>query len=506
MIVRFVPTLIVLFLTPLLWASAITNDFTIRTLIGGDTTPPTTPVLLSAVPLSTDQIDVTWSAATDDFLLTGYQVFRGLTQIATTTLTSYSDTGLTPNTLYTYSVRAYDSAFNISSSSNSIATRTLQVTATSTPEQGTQTSSKAFSLKKLDIMTDTKSALFTWETTSVAKFQLRWGRTTSYELGFVSSNIFKKGHETKVTDLEARTTYEYELIGFTQSGLKVTLKRGTFKTKSAPDTTPPSNVGNLQGTVVDGDVSLTWTNPKEEDFKDVRIVRNYLFYPASLTDGFIVFEGSGQSHTDKNPFLKTEVQYYTVFSRDTSGNVSSGAIIGLTKNRQLTFVVPKDEEDDTFALSFDDFEFFQNDVLVAEKRLQSERAYLVRIAYEKVPPHLKTITYTVLDEQGGNTQRYSYLLKINRDKTFYEAVISAYGREGTVQGIFSVFDLETKVMTSVFGNIEFYAGREKVDTFLLLPFLTTLALDSKPLTFIFFLFLFLFILFCLYLLRRLFRD
>jgi hypothetical protein len=44
----------------------------------------------------------------------GYTIYRGASQIATTSLTSYSDTGLSPSTAYTYTVAAYDAAGNVS--------------------------------------------------------------------------------------------------------------------------------------------------------------------------------------------------------------------------------------------------------------------------------------------------------------------------------------------------------------------------------------------------------
>src|SRR5262249_21799098 len=58
-------------------------------------------------------------AATDNVGVTGYQVERcqgsgcsNFTQIATPTATTYNNTGLTPNTSYSYRVRAVDAAGN----------------------------------------------------------------------------------------------------------------------------------------------------------------------------------------------------------------------------------------------------------------------------------------------------------------------------------------------------------------------------------------------------------
>jgi hypothetical protein len=77
-----------------------------------DRTPPSTPTGLSQIPKSTSQIDLTWNASTDDGGVAGYKVYRGGTQIATTTTTSYGDTGLAPLTTYGYAVSAFDTAGN----------------------------------------------------------------------------------------------------------------------------------------------------------------------------------------------------------------------------------------------------------------------------------------------------------------------------------------------------------------------------------------------------------
>ena len=77
-----------------------------------DTTPPTVPGGLKATSVSSSQINLSWNASTDNVGVAGYKVFRNGSQIATTTRTSYSDTGLMPSTTYSYAVSAYDAAGN----------------------------------------------------------------------------------------------------------------------------------------------------------------------------------------------------------------------------------------------------------------------------------------------------------------------------------------------------------------------------------------------------------
>ncbi|MCP4900437.1 MAG: hypothetical protein GY906_26025 [bacterium] len=85
---------------------------------GSDTELPSTPQDLSATAVSESQIDTSWVGSTDNIGVTGYRVSRDGDEIATTTSLTYSDTGLTTGTTYTYTVTAYDAAGNQSTPSD----------------------------------------------------------------------------------------------------------------------------------------------------------------------------------------------------------------------------------------------------------------------------------------------------------------------------------------------------------------------------------------------------
>jgi N-acetylmuramoyl-L-alanine amidase len=82
-----------------------------------DTEPPTVPTNLTATPVSPTQINLSWTASTDNVGVAGYKVFRGGGQIGTSTTTTYSDNTCQPNTTYTYNVSAYDGSGNESAQS-----------------------------------------------------------------------------------------------------------------------------------------------------------------------------------------------------------------------------------------------------------------------------------------------------------------------------------------------------------------------------------------------------
>ncbi|MEY9968030.1 chitodextrinase [Streptacidiphilus sp. MAP12-16] len=92
---------------------------------GGDTTPPSAPANLTVTGTTSNSASLAWSAATDNVGVTGYDVYRGGTQVGTTSGTSYTDAGLSASTAYTYTVKAFDAAGNLSAASGS-ATATTQ--------------------------------------------------------------------------------------------------------------------------------------------------------------------------------------------------------------------------------------------------------------------------------------------------------------------------------------------------------------------------------------------
>ena len=94
-----------------------------------DTTPPTVPAGLKANAVSSSQINLSWVASTDNVGVAGYLVerrkgsFGSFVQVGTPAGTTFSDTGLSSRTSYSYRVRATDAAGNLSGYS-SVATAT----------------------------------------------------------------------------------------------------------------------------------------------------------------------------------------------------------------------------------------------------------------------------------------------------------------------------------------------------------------------------------------------
>jgi chitodextrinase len=80
---------------------------------------------LKATVISLTQINLSWTASTDNIGVKGYNVLRNGTKVGITASTSYSDMGLTAGTAYSYTVSAFDAAGNISTASAALSATTL---------------------------------------------------------------------------------------------------------------------------------------------------------------------------------------------------------------------------------------------------------------------------------------------------------------------------------------------------------------------------------------------
>lgn len=97
-----------------------------------DTVPPSVPSNVVIAAISSSQINLSWTASTDNVGVTGYRIERcqgaacsNFVQIGITVAPNFADSGLLDTTLYRYRVRATDAAGNLSSYSAIAGTTTL---------------------------------------------------------------------------------------------------------------------------------------------------------------------------------------------------------------------------------------------------------------------------------------------------------------------------------------------------------------------------------------------
>jgi agmatine/peptidylarginine deiminase/chitodextrinase len=140
-----------------------------------DTQAPTAPTNLAASGTAATTTNLAWTASTDNVSVTAYDVYQGTTLKATVTTTSYSFTGLTASTAYSFTVKAKDAAGNISGASNIVNVTTLApTTATYCTSKGTDASGEVIKTVAFASINNSSTATigfenFTTTSTSITK-------------------------------------------------------------------------------------------------------------------------------------------------------------------------------------------------------------------------------------------------------------------------------------------------------------------------------------------------
>jgi chitodextrinase len=242
---------------------AVSADQTLTTLSTTDTTSPLVPTSLSATAVSTSTINLTWTASTDPTVagqltsgIAGYKIYRGGIQIGTSATNSYSDTGLSASTQYTYTVSAYDIAGNNSAQSTS-ASATTQTPPPDTTPPTTPTSPVATAVSTTAINVTWTASTDAVGVTGYKIFRcVGTSCTATTQVGTTTINSYSD------SGLSAGTTYRYRIIATDLAGnLSAYSTSASATTQALPDTTPPtvSMTAPPAGSTVSGTVTLTAT-------------------------------------------------------------------------------------------------------------------------------------------------------------------------------------------------------------------------------------------------------
>jgi hypothetical protein len=180
---------------------------------------------------------LTWTAATDDIGVTGYQIDRDGEEVATVgKVTSFSDTTVSPETTYNYTVRAVDAAGNASNATDPSSVTTPA--ADTTPPSVPTVSAVAVSFNRVDL-----SWTASTDDTGVARYAItRDGAALASVSGTTTS--------FRDTSVDPSTSYIYRVEAFDGVG------NGSGQSEPASATTP-QNALFLDG-FESGDLSQ-WT-------------------------------------------------------------------------------------------------------------------------------------------------------------------------------------------------------------------------------------------------------
>jgi chitodextrinase len=261
-----------------------------------DTTAPTVPVNLRKTSSTVSSISLAWDASTDDVGVTGYHIYRSGSLIASVGGTSYTDTGLTVNSSYTYTVNAYDAAGN--NSAQSAPYNTASSTDVTPPTIPANVRTTTVLDTSISIAWDASS-----DNVAVTGYKV-------YRSGVLIGTTTSTSYSD--TGLTPVTQYNYTVIAYDAAGNNSAVS-ATLSVTTAYDTTPPSVPANLASTATtDTTISLSWSVAT-----DNVAVTGYDLYRGNA----IITTTTGTNFTDTGLGVNTSYTY-RIRAHDGSNNNS----------------------------------------------------------------------------------------------------------------------------------------------------------------------------------------
>jgi hypothetical protein len=213
-----------------------------------DTSPPTKPGNLTAKALNANQVQLSWSASSDNVGVTGYDVLRGGSVIGTAPGTSYLDNTVSPSTQYSYTVKALDAAGNVSDPSDAAMVTTP--TASVNPPVISQI---------VTSQVTTTSATVSWTTDIPSSSQVLYGTSPTYNQSTTLDPTQVTGHRQTLTGLTPGTTYHFAVQSTGSNSNTGTSGDNTLATMASNVTLP-----DMQILVPTNAISIA-TNPTTHD-------------------------------------------------------------------------------------------------------------------------------------------------------------------------------------------------------------------------------------------------
>ncbi len=270
---------------------------------GGDTQAPSVPTNLAATAVSGTQINLTWTASTDNVGVTGYKVYRGGVQIGTSATASYNDTTCSSYTTYTYTVAAYDAANNTSAQSASAQATTWDATAPSVPTN------------------------LAGNAVSATQVNLTWTASTD-NVGVTGYKVFRGGVQIGTsatasyndTTCSSGQTYSYQVSAYDARSNESA--KCTAINVTTPDGIAPSTPTNLTATSISQtQINLAWTASTDN---------------VAVT-GYKIFRGGQQIGTSATAsYADTTCSSYTTYTYQVSAYDAAGNNSGLSNSAQAT--------------------------------------------------------------------------------------------------------------------------------------------------------------------------
>ncbi|MBI4823928.1 MAG: fibronectin type III domain-containing protein [Nitrospirae bacterium] len=262
--------------------------------------PPEPPSGLKARPISSSQIDLTWSPSTAELGVSGYNIYREGTLHKSVTTASASYTGLKPQSTYCFTISVVDSAGNESGKTREVCATTLTVEDKGPPTPPTGLKAEPVGTTQINL---------TW---NPSKDDREVTGYNVYSKGVLSKT--EKATASQMAKLNPNTRYCYSVTAFDDAGNESSQSgEACAVTAMAPDIGIPSVPSGLSAIAsAPTQVDLSW-NASTDDVG----VTGYNIYK----DGAFLKSVTTTSTSYRDEDLG-ETSCYTVSSLDSAGNES----------------------------------------------------------------------------------------------------------------------------------------------------------------------------------------
>ncbi len=160
-----------------------------------DTVAPSAPTALAAAGTTGSSTNLTWAASTDNVAVTGYDIYQGATLKGSSTTTSYTVTGLTALTAYTFTVKAKDAAGNVSAASNAVNVTTTAASVAYCTSKGNSATDERISKVVFGTINKTSTATTGYEDFTATSTNATQG--TAYTITITptwTSSVYSEGY------------------------------------------------------------------------------------------------------------------------------------------------------------------------------------------------------------------------------------------------------------------------------------------------------------------------
>lgn len=320
-------------------------------------------------------------------------------------------------------------------------------------------------INNVTVTTTGTTATINWSTNDLSLARVSWGTTTEYAMGTIYGEQYNKNHSQLITALQPNTKYYFKLVAVNLGYFEAS-HMGEFRTLTADAAAGPENVNHFFAKSQNDRIILTWENPSNKNYDEIRIVRSDKFFPLDPLNGTIVYKGTDERFEDTS-ITPGVIYYYTAFVKDRTGKFSSGAL----SSAMLLWFSEGDGIDSGLSIvdlqipfigtaaSVNKFEdlivSYEDGRIIDSRNLIIPVGENLRLTFPeaKVPEEGAFMTLSIKDSKHLNTDSTFLFNKDTKNKE-YTVTTPVFKREQSYDLVVTVFNSSKLIIQKINGSVK----------------------------------------------------